>query len=109
MSTKITLTVAFDVLLVILALVATAPIVSSDAFAGREHHKDNDHKDKHHRHKHHHRHYLNGDSSSSDSSSGSDSSSSSSESGSSSESSNVSPISIISTRESDLDLMLSQV
>ena len=50
MSTKITLTVAVDVLLATLALVATAPIVSSDAFAGREHHKDKDHKDKHHRH-----------------------------------------------------------
>lgn len=62
MLTKTTLTVGVGVLLATLALVATAPIVSSDAFAGGDHHKDKDHKDKHHKdkhhkHKHHHHHH----------------------------------------------------
>jgi hypothetical protein len=58
MLTKTTLTIGVGVLLTTLALLATAPVVSNEAFAGGDHHKDNDHKDKHHKDKHHkHKHH----------------------------------------------------
>jgi hypothetical protein len=53
MLTKTTLTIGVGVLLTTLALLATAPVVSNEAFAGGDHHKDNHH---HKHHKHHHRH-----------------------------------------------------